>query len=487
MSLHDFSAPETAPSLEDAPTNLKPEPGLKERILKGGSFLAGRQVLSMGLSLIGVLLITRLIGPERYGAYAAALGLYQYVQNIGQAGIGVYLVRAPSTSKQDCHVATTLLLVVSLVLLAVTFLSLDLIGMWVHVDGIKPFLAALSFALIFQNIAVGAVAQLERALDFRKIAIIEMTGQIFYYIVAVPLVLIGFSAWSLVIAWCAQQIYLCIAAHVAARYRPELAWSQATVKHMLTYTLGFSAANWLWQLRSLVNPLIVGHFLGAEAVGQVGLAIRLLEMLAFVKNITWRLSIAALAQVQDQPKRLVTAVTHGMQLQMLALAPILLGFGWFGKLITPVVFGARWNPVMDIYPFLALSYLTNALFNTHSSVLYVLRKNWDVALFHIVHVIMFAGTAWLMTERFGMVGYGWGEVGALASYAMIHRSMARLAGRPDYTIAGVWWLAATIGLFWQQLGLWTVVVPFLGLLWPASLRQLREYVAMIPRDFRKRA
>ncbi len=479
MMTDESTAPETAPSLEEVPPASNAELGLKSRILKGGVFLVGRQIISMGLSLIGVLLITRVIGPEKYGAYAAALGIYQYIQNLGQVGIGVYLVRAHKVTKRDFHIATTLLLTASLILVAGTEASLNFIGAWVHVEGFKPLLAALGGALLFQTVAVGATAQLERELDFKRIAVIEMSGQFLYYIIAAPLVFFDYGAWALVIGYFGQQFFLCIAAHIAARYRPQLAWDNHTVKHMIHYTIGFSAANWLWQLRGLVNPLIVGHFLGAEAVGQVGLGIRLLEMLSFVKTITWRLSIAALAKVQDQPKKLVNAVTHGMQMQMLALGPILLGFGWVGKIILPMAFGPKWAPVMDLYPFLALSYLSNAQFNTHSSVLYVLRKNWDVALFHIVHVFLFAVTAWFAIEHWGVIGYGWAEVGALASYAVIHWSMTRVAGSPDYKITAVWWVAATIGLFWQQLGLWTIAVPFLGLLWPASIRQIKYYIDMV--------
>lgn len=476
----ESTSPEAAPSLEEVPSTAPEDSGLKGRVLKGGMFLVIRQIISIGLSLAGVLLITRVIGPEKYGAYAAALGIYQYIQNLGQVGIGVYLVRAHEITKRDLHVATTLLVLASVLLLIITESSLNLIGAWVQVEGFKPLLAVLGFALIFQTIAVGATAQLERALDFRRIAIIEMSGQFLYYVIATPLVFLHFDAWSLVIGYCAQQIFLCIAAHMAADYVPRLAWDSHRMRRMIDYTIGFSLAGWGWQLRGLVNPLIVGHFLGAEAVGQVGLSIRLLEMLSFVKTITWRLSIAALAKVQHDPQKLISAVTHGMQMQMLALGPILLGFGWFGRILLPLVFGPRWAPVMDLYPFLALSYLSNAQFNTHSSVLYVLRKNMDVALFHVAHVVLFAVTAWFAVKNIGVLGYGWAEVAALASYLVIHILTTRVAGlSPSYTISGIWWLAITIGLFWEKLGPWAFAVPFLGLLWPASIRQIKYYISML--------
>ncbi len=441
--------------------------------------LMGRQLLSMGLSLIGLLVITRIIGPAAYGPYVAALGICQYAQNLGQAGIGVYLVRAAGeVTERTYDVATTLLTISAVGLMVILEASLGLIARWIPMPGLPSLLAVLLISVVFQTIAVGASARLERALDFRRVAMIEMTGQLLYYACAVPLVFSGFGVWSLVTGWCLQQLFLCVAFHVAARYRPRLAWDADTVRAMLRYTLGYAASDWLWQLRGLVNPLIVGHFLPAEAVGQVGLAIRMLELLSFTKAVAYRLSVAVLAKVQHEPAKLLEAATDGMRLQTLALGPVLIGFSWFGGILLSLVFGARWDPVMLVYPYLALSYLTNAQFNIHSSILYVLHRNWAVSWFHIVHIVLFAGAAWFAVERFGIVGYGYAEVVALLSYPVIHRSVQKAVGSPNYGISALWWAAIAIGLFWRQLGLWDIAVPLIALLCPPSLRQLQVYFRM---------
>jgi PST family polysaccharide transporter len=441
--------------------------------------LMGRQILSMGLSLIGLLVITRIIGPAAYGPYVAALGICQYAQNLGQAGIGVYLVRAAGeVTERTYDVATTLLTISAVGLMVILEASLGLIAQWIPMPGLAPLLAVLLISVVFQTIAVGASARLERALDFRRVAMIEMTGQLLYYACAVPLVFTGFGVWSLVTGWCLQQFFLCLAFHIAARYRPKLAWDAATVRAMLSYTLGYAASDWLWQLRGLVNPLIVGHFLPAEAVGQVGLAIRMLELLSFTKTVAYRLSVAVLAKVQQEPAKLIEAATDGMRLQTLALGPVLLGFSWFGGILLSLVFGPRWDPVMSVYPYLALSYLTNAQFNIHSSILYVLHRNWAVSWFHIVHIVLFAGAAWFAVDRFGIIGYGYAEMVALLSYPVIHRSVQKAVGSPAYGISALWWAAIAIGLFWRQLGLWDIALPIVALLCPPSLRQLQVYVRM---------
>lgn len=133
---------------------------------------------------------------------------------------------------------------------------------------------------------------------------------------------------------------------------------------------------------------------------------------------------------------------------------------------------------MLVYPYLALSYLTNAQFNLHSSILYVLKRNWAVSWFHIVHIVLFAGAAWIAVDRWGIVGYGYAEMVALLSYPVIHRSVRDAVGAPHYGISALWWAAVAIGLFWRELGVWAIAVPIIALLSPPSVRHLKSYYAM---------
>jgi O-antigen/teichoic acid export membrane protein len=201
-------------------------------------------------------------------------------------------------------------------------------------------------------------------------------------------------------------------------------------------------------------------------------------LLTFTKAVAYRLSVAVLARVQHEPAKLVEATTDGMRLQTLALGPVLIGFSWFGGSLLALAFGKRWDPVMVVYPYLAVSYLTNAQFNIHVSVLFVLHRNWAVFLFHVVHILLFAGAAWALVNRCGIAGYGYAEMVALLSYPVLHRSLREVIGSPDYGVAVLWWAAIAIGLFWQDLGLWDIAVPIVALLCPPSLRQLRVYYGM---------
>jgi O-antigen/teichoic acid export membrane protein len=455
---------------------------LRTKVLAGGAYLGIRQLVGMLLSLVGMLVVARLIGPRGYGLYAAALGIYSYAFNLGQLGISVYLVRqAGEIEEQDYQQASTVLAILGIIGSVALVAGVPLLIRWVPLVGLVPVLRGLIVCLPVQLLTLPATAKLDRTLAYRKIAVIELVGQISYLVAALSLALRDFGPWSLLVGYWLQQVTLCLLFHRAARYVPRFHWDVVRIRKMLAYGISYSNSVWVWQLRSLVNPLIVGRFLGAEAVGYVGVSIRIVEVLSFIKQITYRISIAALAKLQNDRKRLLSAINEGMRLQCLAIGPPLVCFALVGPWIMPVIFGQRWVPVLSLYPFIALSYLTNALFNLHSSALYVLTRNWSVTAFHLAHIVLFFGGAFVFIPLMGLRGYGWAEVAALISYIVVHRSIVRYVGMPDYQFPVVWWGAMALALFWRDLGIWTIAVLLAVLIWPRTLSQLREYFVAMKR------
>ena len=447
---------------------------LRKRIMRGGTYLALRQGLGMAISLGGVLLLTRTIGPDKYGLYTAAYGMFWYLQIISQLGIEVYLVRgAENEEKLDVyHQGFTLLLLLGLSGVLFGFLGLPLLQAWVRLEGFGPVAQAMFLSLPVVLMVQVPQAKLERNLDYQRVAMIELANQLVYFLVALSLAFQGAGVWAPVAGWWVQQIQSLALLLWAARYRPRFHWNWKLIEQMLGYSLGFSASFWVWQARVLVNPLIVGRYAGAEAVGYVALAIRMVEVLGFVKTITWRISIAALGQIQEDRVRLRKAINEGMGLQLLAVGPLLVGLAWVLPWLLPLLFGPNWLPAIQVYPFIALGSLSNSLFAMHSSVLYVLKRNWEVTVFHLIYMVFFAGAAFILVPRLGLVGYGWAEVLALGNYGVIHIYVMRNIGSPDYRLAGLWCIAFGAALFVYQLGWWVA----LGLVVIALLPQTKQTI-----------
>jgi O-antigen/teichoic acid export membrane protein len=458
------------------------QPRLRRAALRGGAYLAGRQVASILLKFLGVLLITRVLGPASYGAYVSANNIYQYAATISYAGVGVYLLRHEGDVPESSFgTAYSILMMTGLPLLLFIEFGAGTLAHWTGVAGFEPVMRIIVLGLPAQLLAMPASVRLERRLDYRSVAMIEIIGQVAFYVLAVPLVMLKFGPSALAAAWVLQQIITCLAAHIAAKTLPRFSFDGTTARSIVRYAIDYSVASWIWQARMLVNPLIVGPALGAQAVGIVGMTVGLLEMLSIIKTIAWRLSVAILTKFRSDVERLRKAVTEGMELQVLAVGTLLLGFGWTGHFIVPRLFGARWLGVMDIYPYIALSYLTVATFNIHSATLSVINRNRALALYHVISVSIFAVVAHFAVAKFGIFGYGYAEVATLPAYVVMHRVLARAIGSPNYRLAALWWFGAATGLFWQ-FSLWTLAVPFVVLSLPISVRKLKKYY----RDARKK-
>lgn len=449
---------------------------LRDTAMWGGVYLVARQVASLVIHLTGVLLLTRMIGPKSYGIYASALGIHTYLYIASQSGVNVYLIRREGELTREEHQQVfTLLLLIGVVGATLALMSVPLIQRWIRIENFAPVACTLFSVLPFQLLSLVPSALLERALDYRRVARSELVGQALFYIVALPLAFRGFDEWAPVAGYWTQQLTQLVLLIRAAHYRPRLHWDWRLARRILAYGWAFSSIIWLWQLRELANPLVVGRYAGAEAVGYIALTVRLVDVLSFVKTAAWRLSIAVLARLQSDRERLVGAVSEGVQLQVLTLAPILVSFGILAPWVMRDLFGERWLFVAQIYPFIALSYLTNALFNLHSLALCLVRRTALVVLFSVCHLAVFFGSALILVPRIGAIGYGWSEVAALSTYAVIHAYMVRDVGVPTYGLAGLWWAASVLALFWNQLGWWAVLGPVAALLWPGTTREFRRY------------
>jgi O-antigen/teichoic acid export membrane protein len=432
---------------------------LREAVLRAAIFMTLREAAGLLVGLVGSFAIAFEIGPSAYGIYAAASIVYIYLCRIYQCGIGTFLIRSDQVEKRTADIAFTLLVGIGGLGLICAIPIVALVGWWNDLADFMPVALALCVGLPLELLRAVPLSLLERDLRYGRVASIEFIGQVLFYAVALPLAFIAPGPWVLVAGWWCLQLVLSVGFFASSSYRPRLAWEFGTVRSTLSYGLGYTGSIWLWSLRSLVNPLVVGRYVGADAVGVLALTIRLVESLSFVKGITSRISLAALAKVNRDGQQLATAIKEGAQLQVFTVGTLLCTFALLSPYFDRIVAKPAWQPLFSIFPYIALGLLVNSAFAMHVSALYVLRRNRDVAIFHSLHVILFAAGALVFVPGRGLIGYGIAEFVAMPSYLVIHYFLSRQTHISNYGSIVIWvigfglilfapasWMAAAIGL-----------------------------------------
>lgn len=435
---------------------MKTDSNLKTKVLQGGIYLAARQLIGSLLSMVSVLIIARILGPENYGLVTVATGILFFIFWTGKLGLDAYLIRQPDLPDDAAEQVLAFYNTVGIGFCVLLWFLLPYIANWIHQPSLVPVLRCLIPAIWLEMVGSAAIAMMDRELRFAEVGWVETVAQVANYLLAVPLVLLHWSYWGPITGIVFQYGLLALISH---RYHPlswRWRWQWSFIQTALRCGLAYTGSNLIISLKGLTLPLFVSRLAGLEAVGIIGIASRLADQVGMIRMVGTRLSLSAVAKVIDQPVATRRAISKGMIYQGLVVGLPFALFSCCSTWLIPFMFGKAWLPSAYLFAFIALARLIDTVFNIHISALYAAAHNWDVSRFHFLYVGLFWLAISILLPQFGIWGYGMSEVLVLLSYISIHESLKRLCGSPDYRDE-MWLLLATVpalfvGSWWSALG-----------------------------------
>ncbi len=456
---------------------------LREKALRGGVYLTIRKGVGIVLSLLGLMFITRILGPEPYGLYAAAFGFFLYLQTVGEMGIRIYLIRGKQEMPLSLfHQAFWWLLFYGVGLTLVALVLLYIVGSyWVRTEGFVAVALVMCANLPLTLLSAVPLALLERQLDYKRTTTVELTSQVAYYLVGISLALSGAGVWAVVSAFWIGQVVLVAGFFLTTRYRPCWYWEKSALSDMLRYSFTQSLSGWIYQLESLAPSILLLPIAGKEAVGYYSLSMRFLNMLSFASEAMGRLSIPAFARIQDNLPKLRQAVSESMYIRLLSNGAFYVVFGLFAPLFLPRLLGAKWDiSVFSLmFAILAVYMLFSSVIGVYASALYVLRQNGLMIACNATYVafVFLLGSlgGWFLPESLKVYSLALAmAVSKIPNFLFVDYGLARMLGRPSYTLTVLWGLGCAIACFAPVFGWWLYLVALPLLVNPISVRTVRS-------------
>ena len=465
---------------------------LRTRVLKGSVYLGLRNGISMLIGLVGSLFVTRLIGPDNYGLYMAAFGIFGYLSNAVSPSVAAYLVREQSPDfLKHFHLTFWWLLGLGMIAAGIASAAVITVAQLSGQNNDFKWIAVSQFVFLpFAFVSVVPQALLERDLNYRPLAIVQLGSQMALYLAAVPLAWWGFGAWALVGGfWLSQAVQLA-GSFLAARYCPQWYWSHAEWKQMWSYSVSRALAGWLYNLRDLAPSLILFPLAGERAMGYYAIADRLIKMLGFLYTVFGGISFAAFARIQHDRTRLAKAIQETAQYLIIFLGMVMSVFCASVGVLVSWFLGAKWDAIT--VQLLCLVMASRVLIATASGIqtqaLYVVGQNWLRVKASAIFVVFLAGASWLLlsqapvTHAALMLAVA-DLVAHIPVYAFDIYGVRKYIGRLDYRLIVLWLLAAHAALFAPLLGYWLYAVACGLLLHPMSVRELRAIVHTLKTNY----
>ena len=410
------------------PTEGRPAGSLRDTALRSGAYLTVREVMGAVVRLAGLVVVTRQIGPAAFGVYGAAAAYLRLPTALAQMGSEVFVVRQPGPlARRTYDEVFTFLLVTSGVVVAAGLGLSFLLAPWFRPAGVLAPLRVLLLAIPINICWAPYQACIERRFAYRRMGLLELGGDVALYATAVPLALLGYGAWSLVVGFFVWQAWLLAGSIALSGAWPRLVWSSRTARALVAHGRTYSLGTYISSARSAIVTVIVATYAGATGVGLMNFATRFVGTMNFTDRGVHRVGMAAISQAHDSSQvRLAAALEEGTLLLLVVLAVPLVLFGLSAHWVIPDVFGRSWLPALPLYVLLALWAMLHVPMTVQRTLLYARGRNMPPAVTSAIELVIVSLVSLVAVRELGITGYGIATLVGVSATLYTHVSARRL-------------------------------------------------------------
>jgi O-antigen/teichoic acid export membrane protein len=325
----------------------------KTKIGIGWTTLA--QVGRQGVQFIISIILTRLLTPEDFGLMGMIVVFTGFIGLFSELGFGAALIQRDQVEEQHYSSIFWINLIIGVVITGIVIVMAPLIAFFYREPRLIPITRLIAINFMIMPLMMVQIAKLNRAMDFRLLALVEITAVIIAGGIAITLALTGHGVWSL--AWQTIVTYLVtvVALWWLTQWRPKLIIKRKPIGELMGFSsnlLGFNVLNY-W-VRNADN-LLVGKFLGTIELGIYSRAYSIMVLpLNQVSGVLGRVMFPALSRVQNDKARVKSIYLRSISLIALVTFPMMLGLFVTAENFVLALLGSQWQEVIPVLRILSL-------------------------------------------------------------------------------------------------------------------------------------
>lgn len=457
-------------------------------------YLAARQAGAQALNLASGILLARWLTPAEFGLFAIVIFGHAVVTAAVGPALATALLRDPEEpAVEPQRAAFTLALAAAI---AVAMIAWAAAPAFVAIDGAGAegafAVRALGGVALLAAWQVVPASLMERRLDYRSIALVELAQAMMFHGLLIALVFSGYRLGGLAVALLARALAGAGLAAWRCAWQPGLQWRGEAAARVRGAGMPFQGATAVNLAKDAATPVLVGMLAGPVAVGQVAWAQMVAGFPSLAVAVLQRILLPAFARLGERREALGRAVESAIAVLHLAAAPVaMLTLVTVDSLVTHV-FGGQWRPAIPLFVLLWLANLVAPTTTAALALLGAVGRPRQV----LAASLGWAGGTWALAVplvwAWGAIGYGVANVavqGVSAWVIAVARRHVRFAWAramaPAWLLAAVAAATVLLGQHWVPvrgpgaLVTWLAagLVVYGGLVAAVGLRRLAPVIA----------
>jgi O-antigen/teichoic acid export membrane protein len=293
-----------------------------------------------------MIILARLLTPRELGSVAIGASLVLVGAALSDAGLGASLIRRAEPPRLDELQALTALQLAITCALALGVASIA--TQFGQVGSITALM--VSCTPLFALQLPGRIL-LERSLSYPRLAFLEITQVVVFYVWAIALVVVGFGVWGLATATIARAVAATlIVAHISpvGLVRPRLSW--APVRPLIAFGLRFSATDAAWLVREPALNVSLAALANVFTLGLWSLASRVMQVPALLFESLFRVSFPTMARLVARGENTAPLIERAVGMAAVGGGIGLTALAGSAPGLIPGVFGEQWRGASSVIP-----------------------------------------------------------------------------------------------------------------------------------------
>lgn len=310
---------------------------------------------SLAITIVSVMVISRLLTPQEIGIFSIGAALIGIVQVLRDFGVGRYLIQEKELTTDRIRTAFTIMLCVSWGLAAVVLIAGPLAAEFYEEPQVQYIIWVLSISFFLAPFGQPVMALLLRRMNFPVTFRINVASGFVRAVTSIGLASAGYGALGL--AWGSVSGSLTMAI-LATCYRPREAWVRPGIREwrrIISFGLYSSGSAIVTEIGVNANELILGRVLGFSAVGIYSRARGLTNTFGrFVGGAASRVAMPVFSKITREGANIKGPYLLASQHATVLAWPF---YGVLGLMAFPIIrvmFGDQWDAAVPLVQILSI-------------------------------------------------------------------------------------------------------------------------------------
>jgi PST family polysaccharide transporter len=386
--------------------------GLASRAL-GWSFFntAFSRLGTLGIGIV----LARLLGPHAFGTYAVAMVALVALLSFNELGVSLAIVRWEGEPAEIAPTVATISLATSCVIYAGCFFAAPVFARSMGAPAAANVIRVLALNVLVDGVVSTPVAMMQRYFRQDRKMIADQVNNWLGAAVSVWLAWKGYGAMSLAVGRMTGAVVSGVLYVLLAPQPLRFGFDRAKARTLLRFGTPLAGASLVVFAISNADQLVVGHVLGATALGFYALAFNLASWPVNMFSVPVRsVAPAVFSRLQHDRSAMTTGFQTAVGLLGSATMPICLVIGGVAVPLVHFVYGARWLPAAQALVWLSAFAAFRILFELVYDYFVVLARSRVVFTVQLAWLIVLVPALVAGTRFYGIAGAGMAEIAVAA-------------------------------------------------------------------------